>query len=1236
MKGSNNPAEAGFEKRPQGALSQEGGDPGYSLLTRAALQYLDLPLEDDIYRQIARQLHVICGGHTVLVNSFDAETGIFHLRYAVGVDLAAASRLTGMQLTALSCQASPEALAGLSTGRVEKVPSLAALACGALTDKQCRVLERAYRFGDIYAMGFYWRERLFGSASILVGQGQELQNRDLIEAFLSITSVALQRRRLEEDLRSEMENAVQVRTEELRKANESLQQEVRGRRKIERDLRESQAKYAAVVEQASDGVVILQDGECKYANRAMETMTGYSEDEIMAMPGAFAFVDENGRARIAKLHKARLEGEETPHVHDVHLRCKDGSRRQVEISSTVIRYGDRPAELNVIRDVTERKRMDEFLRASFYDTTIGTCIVQDGKLQAINSRLEEMIGYTETECMGRNADFFIHPQDRDKAKEQARKNLSNASPVPCEVRYVHKDGSHRWAMATVRAFTYRGKRAVLGNLIDTTELKRAQEARLETEKRYQLLAENVSDVLWVLDIKTLQPIYLSPSVSRMLGFSLEEAMKRNLMESLTPASAEEARRGLAEGFQLESDRKPGRFKSRMVQLEFVRKDGTCVWAEVRVSILHDESGEAYAIVGVARDITQRKQAEDLLSTAFASSPIGMYIVQGGKFVVINPVFERLLGYREGSLIGMDSMGLVHPDDREMVRRNAIRMLKRRRSSPYEFRYLTKSGRVRWVLESVTPIDFKGDKAALGSFMDITERKIAQEALKESEEWFRAIYEESPIGIQLRDASGKLIGLNKACAGIFGLPEESSGKWQPLFSDPSIPDEVKDKARRGETARWRMALDGPVLSAIRGTPAEADTVLYLDTIITPLFLQEGGPLSGYLLQIQDVTEQIRMEEERRQLEDKAHMTSRLASVGMMASGIAHEINNPLTGVVGFTQLLLEKQVPDEIRDDLEVIHEGAQRVASIVKRLLTFARQYKPERRYVNVNDILQTNLDLCAYEMQSNGISVTTLLDGDLPETVADSSQLQQVFLNIMINAEKAMKTAHGKGNLVIQTRTVDGMIHVSFTDDGPGIPKENLTRIFEPFFTTREVGEGTGLGLSICHTIVAEHNGRILVDSELGKGTTFDVEIPIVQGEEEPDSSPVKVVRSGKRPRGRILAVDDETSVLELVRQALAEEGHEIDTAVDARGALALIRHRKYDLIVLDVKLPDMNGTELYKIIKKESRGNGASRVVFITGDVLSEDTKSFLAESKTVHVHKPFDARQIRQEVNRLLGGM
>jgi signal transduction histidine kinase len=243
--------------------------------------------------------------------------------------------------------------------------------------------------------------------------------------------------------------------------------------------------------------------------------------------------------------------------------------------------------------------------------------------------------------------------------------------------------------------------------------------------------------------------------------------------------------------------------------------------------------------------------------------------------------------------------------------------------------------------------------------------------------------------------------------------------------------------------------------------------------------------GWLATLHEITE-------RKKLQEKIIAQDRLASIGQLASGIAHEINNPLTPVIGYSELLLKQNVAEDIKTDLQAINDNAKRVSNIVGKLLTFARGNHPVRSLCRIDEILESTIQLRAFQLEESGIRLIRDFAPQLPQTMADSSQLEQVFLNLIINAEYEMNRANGGGVLSVKTEKRENAIRISIKDDGPGIYKENMAKLFTPFFTTKPVGEGTGLGLSICHGIVAEHNGKIYAESEIGKGTTFVVELPV------------------------------------------------------------------------------------------------------------------------------------------------
>ena len=406
---------------------------------------------------------------------------------------------------------------------------------------------------------------------------------------------------------------------------------------------------------------------------------------------------------------------------------------------------------------------------------------------------------------------------------------------------------------------------------------------------------------------------------------------------------------------------------------------------------------------------------------------------------------------------------------------------------------------------------------------------------------------------------------------------------------------------------------------------------LDAVIAPLSNADGS--LSMISVFRDITESKKAEEEKRELERKARVTDRLASVGEMASGVAHEINNPLTGVVGFSELLMQRELPEDIREEVRIIHDGSKRVADIVKRLLSFARQQKPVRTRTDINEIVENTLALRKYSLETGNIEVITSLDPDLPWTVADIGQLQQVFMNIIVNAEAEMKKAHGRGKLTVKTEQADDLIRISFRDDGPGIAKENLGKVFDPFFTTKPVGEGTGLGLSLSHGIIKEHKGNLYVESIKGKGTTFFVEIPLIAEAEQLEMNEPEETPDNKKTGGRILVIDDEPNVLSFLKEVLTREGYEVETADNGEEALEMMRNTRYSAIICDIKLPQMSGTEIYREMGKIAPSL-KKRVIFVTGDVIGAGTAAFLKKNNALYVAKPIDITIMKKSLNAVTG--
>ncbi len=377
-----------------------------------------------------------------------------------------------------------------------------------------------------------------------------------------------------------------------------------------------------------------------------------------------------------------------------------------------------------------------------------------------------------------------------------------------------------------------------------------------------------------------------------------------------------------------------------------------------------------------------------------------------------------------------------------------------------------------------------------------------------------------------------------------------------------------------------------------------------------------------------------------LQQQLIQSEKLSAIGELISGIAHELNNPLTGVMGYSQLLqLRKDLDDRAKDNLLKINSLALRCQKIVQNLLSFARKQKPERTLSDINDILEKTVELRSYELQVNNIEINRDLDRNLPKTIADAHQLQQVFLNVLTNAEQAMLEAHGKGHLTIRTHTDNrnARIVVEIGDDGPGIPETYLTRIFDPFFTTKEVGKGTGLGLSLSYGMIKEHGGNIYARSRLENGSTFYIELPIITHlQEDTNAAPElmpQALQFENLVRGkRILVVDDEKYILDFFVEVFQPFPMQVDTASNGRAAMQKMMAAEYDLIISDFKMPQMSGKELYGWIK-ENRPQLANCIIFVTGDTVSLETRSFFEDNKNRYLAKPFKIEEVKEAIQQAL---
>ena len=595
-------------------------------------------------------------------------------------------------------------------------------------------------------------------------------------------------------------------------------------------------------------------------------------------------------------------------------------------------------------------KSDELYRTLATSNQVGVYIVQDGRFSFVNHQFLEDVGYTEDELLGSDPLRLVHPEDREKVRQNATAMLKGERSAAYEFRCIDKAGNTLWIMERVASTHYRRRRATLGHFINITVHKQAEEAFQESEELYRSLFENMLNgfaycKMFFEQGKPQDFTYLSVNSAFETLTGLKNVVGKRVSEVIPRIQQSDPELFEIYG-RVASTGKPERFETYVQALN--------MWFSISVY-----SPQKEYFVAVFDVITERKQVQAKLEraskewqTTFDSivDPISIHD-KDFKLVRVNEAFAEFLDEPPEELIGETCYKLIHGTTEPVS------------NCPY-----------KKTIENKLPAEAEFFEPKLGRYLDVT--------------------------------------------------------TSPIFND-----------------------QGDVIACVHVT--------------------------------RDITE-------RKKMDEQLMITDRLASIGQLASGIAHELNNPLTGVIGFSELLLERDVPDDIREDLTTINREAKRTAGIVKGLLTFARKQAVEKETVDINRIIQDVLHLRAYEQRVSNIVVKTQFATDLPEIRGNGAQLQQVFINLIVNAEQAMLEAHGSGNLTITTERTGDNVKAYLTDDGPGIRPENIRRLFAPFFTTKEVGKGTGLGLSICHGIVTEHSGRIYAESDPGKGATFIVELPI------------------------------------------------------------------------------------------------------------------------------------------------
>jgi two-component system cell cycle sensor histidine kinase/response regulator CckA len=481
--------------------------------------------------------------------------------------------------------------------------------------------------------------------------------------------------------------------------------------------------------------------------------------------------------------------------------------------------------------------------------------------------------------------------------------------------------------------------------------------------------------------------------------------------------------------------------------------------------------------------------------------------------------------------------------------------------------------------------------------------------------FEAVREGVYIGT-LHPERTATIAANPHLKLIFGYPSEApEAEIRPLDSDRFIDPQARVALLE------RLATDGSVSDYLLRLRRADTTPVWVEFTARADPPAADGTLRVEAL-VRDVSERKKLDDETRDIYHQLLQAEKMSALGQTISGVAHELNNPLATILSWAERLSQKSaLDDSVRHGLETIFSESERAARIVRNLLTFARKRQTTRAMVDVNEVLRETLALRSYEQRISNISVVEALAAGLPKVFADGHQLQQVLLNLVINAEQAMLSTRGRGVLVVRTwhDPEQESVVLEINDDGPGIADDVQPKIFDPFFTTKEVGKGTGLGLTVAYAIVQEHGGRIRLESSPGAGASFYVELPLTGTRLSRPAASAARTPTPVQAAASILVVEDETALANAVTDALADAGYVVARAADGEEALVEVNAHQFDLVICDLKMPRLDGKAFYHALA-DARPSLARRVIFVTGDVAGTDAEQFLVESGCRWLAKPF----------------
>ena len=643
----------------------------------------------------------------------------------------------------------------------------------------------------------------------------------------------------------------------------------------------------------------------------------------------------------------------------------------------------------------------------------------------------------------------------------------------------------------------------------------------------------------------------------------------------------------------------------------------------------------FAIVIASQFAARQEEKEKALATSNERFALATRGANEGLFdwdlisgeVFFSDQFRKIVGKRlDNAVIGLKqwTRTVVDPDRR--IVREALR---RFRHNPevstinIEYRILVPNGDKRWLHTKIVAVrDGVAKKITrlVGSTQDVTVRKQSEIALRASEARFRSITEAHPVPVMIISLrNGAILYASPGAEQLLGMTQELliGAPFEYILTDETVRKDL-----------WQSMRDGQEVN-LKEVVLDCNNNDKLDAALSARRISYQSE-EAMVIGLYDLTERKQAEAQISRQQEALQQSEKMAALGGLLAGVAHELNNPLSVVVGQATLLIEGSPEPKVVARAEKIYKAADRCSRIVKSFLALARRKPPEHKPVAMNNLVQSALELLGFQIRTGNIDITQELDAHLPDITGDADQLTQVVTNLILNAAQAMDGWDGPRKMLIRSSSANGLVTLSVADTGPGVPPDLRTRVFEPFFTTKGNKGGTGVGLSLCLNIVASHGGQMLIEDTIGGGATFIIQLPVsATGNGEAEAGEAAIVLPSQL---RILLVDDEVELAQTLADLLEPEGHKIDIAINGAVALEKLQKNKFDLIISDLRMPVLDGPGLYEALSRELPFY-LNRIIYVTGDTLSSHVQTFLSQNPVPVVEKPYRLRDVRGAIADLL---